>query len=69
MNKAEAISAMVIDGSKVTHKYFTDDEWMTMKLGRIHFEDGCICEPERFWSTRTDIMWEDDWSILSLPTG
>jgi hypothetical protein len=63
MNKAEAIMAMVADNSIVYHDYFTDDEWMLMQNGRIVFEDGCTCEPEEFWRTRTEDIWENGWHI------
>ena len=68
MNKAEAIAAMVNDDAKVYHKYFTDSEWMTMQNGRILFEDGCTCEPEEFWRTRTDVVWEYDWDTRTQET-
>ena len=38
MNKNEAIKAMQ-DGKKLTHNYFSKDEWMTMQGNRIILED------------------------------
>jgi len=62
MNKQEAIQAM-LEGKKVTHRYFTDDEWVTMENGKIVFEDGIRCSPEEFWKWRTEECFETDWSI------
>lgn len=62
MNKQEAIQAM-LEGKKVTHLYFSNDEWVTMENGQILLEDGVRCSPNEFWRWRTDAMWETDWSI------
>jgi hypothetical protein len=62
MNKTEAIKAME-DGHKVTHKYFTDDEWMKMNSKSFEFEDGVTCSPLAFWKDRTGVEWEFGWEI------
>lgn len=64
MNKTEAILAMK-SGKKVTHKYFSPDEWMTM-IGNtiILFEDGVECEVDEFWSYRTQEYWDDGYSLF-----
>jgi hypothetical protein len=67
MSKAEAIEAMK-DGKKVTHRYFSPEEWMTMKKSylegwMIHLEDSVICSPAEFWRWRTDPTFDTDWSI------
>ncbi|MBK7362689.1 MAG: hypothetical protein IPJ01_10375 [Micavibrio sp.] len=62
MNKQQAIQAM-LEGKKVTHLYFSNDEWVTMVNGQIVLEDGVKCSPLEFWRWRTDEMWETDWSI------
>lgn len=64
MTRHEAIRAMQNDGAKVTHKYFDDDEWMTINESeKIVFEDDCSCTQKDFWATRTDEEWQQDWSI------
>lgn len=67
MNKQEAIEAMEA-GQKVSHKWFTSEEWMTMQEGYIIFEDGCQCTPREFWQSRVDASWEDDWKIFDGTT-
>jgi len=64
MNKQEAIIAMQ-EGKKVTHRYFSTDEWMTMKAGMIVLEDGVICPPEEFWQWRTDPCWDSEYELFN----
>jgi len=51
MNKQEAIEAMKA-GKKVTHRYFSSDEWMTIKDGKIETEEGYLHNSIQFWSYR-----------------
>ena len=62
MTKEEAIKAMS-EGKKVRHRYFSFDEWMTMKDGMIVLEDGVICPPQEFWQWRTDSRWDDGYEL------
>jgi hypothetical protein len=64
MTKQEAIQAMQ-QGKKVTHQYFTPDEWMTMEDGLIILEDGVRCKPFEFWQWRNSEKWEDGYSMLN----
>jgi len=64
MNKQEAKLAMQ-EGEKVTHRYFTPNEWMTMKYGMIALEDGVICPTEEFWQWRTDPVWDDGYKLFN----
>jgi hypothetical protein len=65
MTKQEAISLMK-SGKKLSHKHFTDDEWVkTDATGMIYIlEDGVELTPDEFWQWRTDIAWESDWYIF-----
>jgi len=63
MTKDEAIKSMRA-GNKVTHKYFTDGEWITIKDGSYLFEDGYLCQPEVFWHYKLNAAWEDGWSAI-----
>jgi len=60
MTKHEAIAAM-LNGSKITHKYFLPEEFIYMESGRIHDETGQILW--RFWDNRMIEDWNQDWSI------
>jgi hypothetical protein len=45
MNKREAIQWM-LRGARLTHKYFSSDEWVTIgEDGLIELEDGVRCTP------------------------
>lgn len=62
MNKKEALLAMQ-EGKKVTHTYFTDEEWMSMKDGKILTEEGYLHPFLEYWSYRTAPGWEDGYSL------
>lgn len=62
MTKAEAIAVMK-DGGKVRHRYFSDNEWMTLDGHRFLFEDGVRVSQEEFWFDRRSDAWEDDWFL------
>lgn len=68
MNKQEAILAMK-EGKKVTYKYFSSNECMSMKDGMMVLEDGVIagvtCTPEEFWKYRTDSRWDDGYEFFN----
>jgi hypothetical protein len=64
MNKAEAIQAMK-DGKKVTHRFFSKDEWMTMVGNRIILEDGVECWAHEFWADRKGHDWDNDYSLYN----
>ena len=63
MDKEEAIRAMQA-GNKVTHTYFTPDEWITMEGNRIIFEDGYSCWAHEFWANRDGFGWNDGYSLF-----
>ena len=61
MTRAEAIKAMR-EGKKVTHKYFSREEWATQDHGLIILEDA-KCSPAEFWKWRQEPMFDNDWDI------
>jgi hypothetical protein len=64
MTRAEAIKAMR-EGKKVTHKYFSPEEWATQENGQIVLEDGVRCEPFEFWRWRQMSIFDNDWKIFN----
>ena len=66
MTRGEAIKAMR-EGKKVTHKYFTPDEWATQSHGLILIEDGVKCSPAEFWTDRQSEMFADGWDLFIAP--
>lgn len=65
MTKEEAIQAMQ-EGKKVTHQYFSDNEWMTMEGNRIVLEDGVSCWSHEFWADRNGLGWSDGYSLFEV---
>lgn len=65
MTKEEAIAAMQ-EGKKVTHQYFSSDEWMAMREDQIVLEDGVVCSPDEFWLYRQDPEWDDGYELFKL---
>ena len=69
MTREEALQAM-IDGEKVTHRFFTSDEYIYMKAQDIFTEEGYNMGTvhDEFWWIRGDRpgseMWLDDWEIF-----
>lgn len=64
MNKKEAILA-IQEGKKVTHRRFAPNEWMTMLMGMIVFEDGAVCTPQEFWQWRTNPIWDNGYKLFN----
>ncbi len=67
MSKAEA-QAAIERGEKVTHTYFTTDEFVTVyEHDRYYylFEDGVKQRAKSFWEMRTQKGWDDGWSIYT----
>jgi hypothetical protein len=62
MTKQEAITAMR-EGKKVTHRYFTSDEWITLNGYMIVTEEGYSIPEHAFWKDRQSPSFEDGWSI------
>ncbi len=63
LSKSEAIQAMR-EGKKVTHRYFSNDEWVTLTATGLYlFEDGVVCPSLLFWQDRQGEYWETDWSL------
>ena len=63
MNKDKALELMR-KGEKLTHQWFSSDEWITEKDGILEFEDGCKCDHKLFWQDRDDASWTYGWSLF-----
>lgn len=63
MNKQEAIKALD-NGERLTHTYFTTEEWVE-KVGSVYiFEDGVDQWPVEFWAMRTSMGWDNGWGVV-----
>jgi len=63
MTKNEAIQEMQ-KGNKVTHRYFSQNEWMVIQNGKIVLEDGVKCDPHEFWRWRGGESWNDGYELF-----
>ena len=64
MTKEEAIQEMK-QGKKVSHRYFDDNEWMTIdEDGMYLLEDGARCTPLEFWLYRPGDYWKDGYFLF-----
>ncbi len=63
MTRKEAYNQMR-KGVKVTHRYFSDNEWMTIENGKVKTEDGYLHDYQDFMSWRkNEDGWHDGYSI------
>lgn len=60
MTKYQAIELMK-QGKKVTHRYISDKEYITMEGYLIITEEGYACPVDVFWLDRRDESWNDGW--------
>lgn len=64
LTKQDAIQYMV-KGYRVTHRFFSEKEWMEMENGKIFFEDGVKLSVSDFFKERNNEGWENGYSIIS----
>lgn len=68
MTRSEAIRLME-EGKKLTHRFFTPDEWVTInENGQYQFEDGIVCSRLIFWVDRNSTAWDSDWELFIEPS-
>jgi len=64
MTRFEAAQAL-IKGKKLTHRYFTPDEWVKGNGdGTYLLEDGYTCTAAEFWKFRQQEFFNDGWKIF-----
>lgn len=63
MTKTEAIQAMK-EGKKVTHRLFTNNEYVYIKNRELFDETDARLNSFVFWNDRKKIDWETGWNIF-----
>jgi len=64
LSKGEAINAMK-HGAKVTHRFFDEYEYITMRgCCTVVTEEGYETPEDEFWKYRQGALWETDWAIV-----
>lgn len=64
LTKGQALKALK-EGYKVTHRYFTPEEYIYMKDGDIFTEEGYNAGDEycEFWTSKNTVEWQTGWEI------
>jgi hypothetical protein len=63
MTRYEAAQALK-EGKKLTHKYFTPDEWVKGDgVGYYRTEENVRCTAAEFWKWRQSPIFDNDWEI------
>ena len=63
LTKQDAIEAMELD-YKVTHRMFSDDEWIKQHGLIIFTEDNYQIRAEEFWQDRNHPNFDKDWAVF-----
>jgi hypothetical protein len=61
LTKQQAYEEM-LNGNKVSHKYFDDSEYIHIVSGKMLTEDGCRFE--QGWEDRKEDYWLSGWRIF-----
>jgi hypothetical protein len=61
--KLKAAFRAIQDGFALTHRYFTDNEFIKKSDIGYEFEDGTKCTEDEFWQYRSTAEWGDGWIL------
>ena len=62
MTRKEAIAFAISTRKPITHRYFSDDEFVYYDdKGNLRDESGYFLPNDEFWGMRTGDYWETDW--------
>ncbi len=59
----QAKYAAMIEGKKIRHRFFMDDEYIYYKNGCWFTQDGNQI-PDVYWLNEQEQGWDDDWSVV-----
>lgn len=60
----EEAKTAISKGEKVTHNYFSSDEFITMKGGVLIDENDYYLDWDEFWLLRDTVNWKNGWEIF-----
>lgn len=63
MEKEEAIKLMK-EGVKITHNWFSSNEFMTIDKGEILLSDGNRCDYYEFFNSRFQNGWKEGYELF-----
>lgn len=62
MTRSEAITYAISTGKPITHKYFSDNEYVKYVNYELIDENGYYLDHAEFWQIRQGGEWEDGWT-------
>lgn len=68
MTIAEAFLKSKTEGVKITHRFFSNDEYITVKGNQIKTEEGYTMSTAEFMKYREGLAWENDWEVYKEPS-
>jgi hypothetical protein len=63
LTREEAVEAL-LSGKKLTHNYFTNNEWVMMMGDFMLFENNQTQSVDSFWNIRKNDWWNSGWNIV-----
>ena len=60
----QAKDAAMIEGKKIRHRFFTDDEFLYYKKGSFYTEDDYELSGS-YWLSAQSLGWVNGWSVVS----
>lgn len=64
MTKEEAFKLSRENGTKIKHRYFSDNEFIIVQGAVITLTEGYVCSIQEFNKYRTDDSWSTDWELF-----
>ncbi len=64
MTKNEAFWQSRVNGLKIRHRFFTENEYIRVIGNQVITEEGYTFWISEFFNNRTDETWENDWSAV-----
>lgn len=63
MSRVDAFTHSRKTGDKITHRYFSDDEFIIVQGSQVRLTEGFTASVSEFMRWRTDETWNEDWEI------
>lgn len=65
MTRLEAFEKSRKEGCRISHRYFTDDEWLVVHGAMVMIEDGVKISIDEFLRDRQGLGFDTDWYVKS----
>jgi hypothetical protein len=65
MTREEVFAIALRERKAITHRFFSDHEYIYVLPGMVVTEEGYKCPLETFLNDRQGAYWETDWSLFN----